>query len=137
MPKNVAVTLMKMWSDPGYRPSTGWQVALLVEATVAADCAAEENALWELDGTEITADDLLDAKISEERSGVCTYSYTEGMYSVPAGKLVIQKSKEDICTNDEAHLNAWIVDEASLHALYEERAKRYKRLAEACLPKPT
>ena len=129
----VKIELMSMDSDPGYVASSGYQEAVLVEIDEVVPCGNDPEALWELSGEQIGEEHLSDLETRSRRSGVLNYNYVSGIYAVPEGHIVVQRRSENICTHNHGYpeRHAWVVNEASLLELYEERAKEYRQLAEA------
>jgi len=126
----IKVELMNMESDPGYVLSNGYTDAILVSAEDAARCGGDSDALFDLEGEQITVGMLEDVETRTAHTGALNYRTTTGVFDAPDGKVVVQKNYEDICTSDGVYSSAWVVEPQSLRSLYEERAAEYARLAE-------
>ena len=131
--KKIAVRLMEMSSDAGYVPSSGYTEAILTTAEWAADCASDEEALWDVEGMLITAEMLDEVQVSSYKNGACNYIEWNGVFELLPGAAVIQYTREDISTAKSIWRKAWIVAEDSLLNLYKERVKKYQELVERFL----
>lgn len=128
----VAIKVWRMGSDAGYVPSSGDQVIRLVpiEAIKGAGCKDSE-ALFDIavNFPVVSQEEFSEQEPLRWQSGVCTYEGVTGTYKVPAGYVAVQTTREDVCTNDELFVNARILNEKSLLAMYHERARQYSALA--------
>lgn len=131
----VAIKLMEMSSDEGYKPSSGYKKAILAPAAEVAACADSQTCLWEIKGRAIRKEELEDLQVKDVRRGVCNYIFFTGTLDVPAGMVVVQKHFESICTDNQDYQSAEIVGAESLGSYYEELAVKYAELAAQCKEK--
>ncbi|KKM92752.1 hypothetical protein LCGC14_1215240 [marine sediment metagenome] len=124
----VAVTLMSMWSAPGYVPSSGVQIAFIVRAS-AGEHEDTIESIARKSGKRIKEDDLLDITKERSHSGVCTYEYTRGTIEIPANHVVVEVGSTDICTNNSIQSWVNILDKESLNKYYLELSDYYATLA--------
>lgn len=125
----VKVELMNMSSDPQYVSSSGWTSARLVNAEDATKCGGDGKALYDLEGKRVTAEMLQDVETRHTKNGACNYEYHTGTFDIPDGMALVQKHHLNICTRDKPVYQAWVVNQGSLKALYEQRAAEYTKLA--------
>ena len=122
-----------MDSDPGYVPSSGWADAYLVPLDPAANLEVGPDTMYNLAQTEgrvVELAELSDIEPIEWHVGVCNYIGHKGTLEVPDGYVAVQLEHRDICTANNVDNSAEILNPGSLNALYEERAEKYRRLAD-------